>query len=282
MYVPECMATLYTVSVGEPYSNVVLETIVNLYMNNESSFEEKQDWSVSHRGVPIWLLNTGINPRRPCKQLKFTLAEKGTGFILWQDRIDMKSDFKIFQKKANGSYGLFENLINSNSNRSCLITFKASDRKTLVFVKFAINAEISKFFNYYLQMNKKYIEELRSRAKSLPIGIGSNQMNKRNENWKLQSLSIRDDIKKKDEIQNFLNENKYRRLSKSDISNPCSPRHIINLKLAEKDSFYTLSKLLPQKLIRNEKRSSVFSSPSFSPSSTSTTSSTCSSSMSPK
>ena len=33
--------------------------------------------SVYHRGVPLWLFNSGNNPRRPCRQFKFTLAEKG-------------------------------------------------------------------------------------------------------------------------------------------------------------------------------------------------------------
>ena len=49
-------------------------------MNNEYQSHA----SVCHRGIPLWLLNSGKNPCRPHRQLKFTLAEYGTGFILWQ------------------------------------------------------------------------------------------------------------------------------------------------------------------------------------------------------
>lgn len=57
--------------------------ILKDFMNNRY----QNHVSVYHRGVPLWLFNSGSNPRRPNRQLKFTLAEKGTGFILWQVNI---------------------------------------------------------------------------------------------------------------------------------------------------------------------------------------------------
>ncbi len=74
---------------------IIKDFITNKYQNHVS---------VYHRGVPLWLVNSGKNPRRPLKQIKFTLAEKGTGFILWQDRIDRCSDFRVYaQRKSDQS-----------------------------------------------------------------------------------------------------------------------------------------------------------------------------------
>ena len=79
-----------TKKAGEIDHEILKDFMNNKYQNHVS---------VYHRGVPLWLFNSGTNPRRPSKQVKFTLAEKGTGFILWQDRIDACSDFKIYAQR---------------------------------------------------------------------------------------------------------------------------------------------------------------------------------------
>jgi hypothetical protein len=264
-------------------------------MVNDLALADKHDWAVSHCGVPIWLLNTGKNPRRPHRQLKFTLAEKGTGFILWQDRIDYRSEFRVFQKKSTDSYSVYDPsqvFSAANSLRNFLVTFKASDRKTLVFIKFDFSADVVKFYEYYMQAHLKRAEENRQRARSLPVGVGNQISINRNTLQKIDNSKLESETscKRHSKCSNSLiNEYKYRRLSKCEISNPCSPRHIINVKISEKDSFYTLSKLLPRKvdtpLVISEKRLSNLMCPSFSPSSSSSSSScssTCSSSASPK
>ncbi len=81
-------------------STEIDQEILNDFMTNKY----QNHVSVYHRGVPLWLVNSGKNPRRPLKQIKFTLAEKGTGFILWQDRIDTCSDFRVYaQRKSDQS-----------------------------------------------------------------------------------------------------------------------------------------------------------------------------------
>lgn len=117
--------------------------------------------SVHHRGIPLWLFNTGSNPRRPVRQLKFTLAEKGTGFILWQDRIDSLSTFKLFlldksRDKAIQIESLahFNKLANDTQLNDAVVVFKfkASDKKTSVFIKFDLCFEAVKFNEYFKRM----------------------------------------------------------------------------------------------------------------------------------
>lgn len=92
--------------VGDIDPEVIKDFMTNKYQNHVS---------VYHRGVPLWLFNSGTNPRRPCKQMKFTLAEKGTGFILWQDRIDACSDFKLYAQRGSD-----QKIINYTSYRDKL------------------------------------------------------------------------------------------------------------------------------------------------------------------
>lgn len=44
-----------------------------------------------HTGVPVWVLNTGLGVRT--RELLLVLAERETGFPLWQDRINYLSDY---------------------------------------------------------------------------------------------------------------------------------------------------------------------------------------------
>jgi hypothetical protein len=44
---------------------------------------------------------------------------------------------------------------------------------------------------------------------------------------------------------------KYKRISKKEISNPCDLKHIINICSSDRDSYYTLSKLLPATFTSN-------------------------------
>jgi len=232
LHVTNNYATLYTMTLNDTNeSKVVLDQIINLFMLNDDSAILKQNWTVCHRGIPLWLFNTGANPRRPYRQLKFTLAEKGTGFILWQDRIDLRSDFKIFRRRKNEAssrnsqkssllYSLYQDNLQDSSSSNFIITFKASDRKTLVFIKFDVYQEVFKFFNHYLKIHNKLCEEIRQRTKSLPTGFTN-------------------EIKKPQSIL------KYKRISKHDISLPKDIKHLINVRINEKNSYYTLSKLLP-------------------------------------
>ena len=51
---------------------------------------------------------------------------------------------------------------------SMIITFKASDRKTTVFVKFDLNNEAALFYDYFMSINRLKRQEIKQRTKSLP------------------------------------------------------------------------------------------------------------------
>ncbi len=256
--------------------SILKDFMLNRYQNHVS---------VYHRGVPLWLFNSGKNPRRPNQQLKFTLAEKGTGFILWQDRIDTNSDYRIYgmrksdKKIINFNAYCSAKLINDNDSNlrenkfhkvnelftAMLITFRASDRKTTVFVKFDLNNEAASFYEYYLNINQVKQIEMKQRTKSLPAGIGIQIVNKgfagqinsggdKNVVTKRMTLKMNEQKRQQylknrqsyyNNIANNNNGIKYRRISKNDISNPCDLKHIININHSDRDSYYTLSKLLP-------------------------------------
>jgi hypothetical protein len=173
-----------------PQSYEVDQDLIKNIINNEQKLPD--NISVSHCGIPLWLFNTGINSRRPNRQLKFTLSEKGTGFILWQDRIDLNSHLKMYtiKKEENSNLICIENfnqfLLNNEENDAkinqthlpILITFRASDKKTSVFIRFDINNEAISFYNYYLDLLKKNADMMCStqRAKSLPAGLTSSSV----------------------------------------------------------------------------------------------------------
>ena len=254
--------------------------------------------SVYHRGVPLWLFNSGANPRRPNRQLKFTLAEKGTGFILWQDRIDAHSDLKIYALTKTDAklinYETFIEKMNINADlsssklvpsrveqandlfSSMLITFKASDKKTVVLIKFDMNSEMVKFYDYYAQVTKRISTEIKQRTKSLPVGIGCANLSgysgtvgstrkpvqlrrdlaKLSANYELyfnynaeQANKISSNLKSASRMKRHSCYKtpckSSKRISVHDISFPTNPKHIISVQLPDRRNFYTLSKLLP-------------------------------------
>lgn len=313
LHVTNNLASLYTVTLSDPSNfKPTLDTIVNLFMMNDEQMIAKQNWNVCHRGIPLWLFNTGANPRRPYRQLKFTLAEKGTGFILWQDRIDSRSDFKIFRKrkhetvsdqqqKQSSSFTLYHENSNSASStepstssssstvatnslnlHNLVITFRASDRKTLVFVKFDVYQEVIKFFNYYLMVHHKLCEEIKQRTKSLPIGVG-NEILKPTQQQKRSTMThnyMQKPTQKCKKLSSTLeNQNatticvvKCKRISKNDISMPLNLKHLINVKLNDRNSYYTLSKLLPTNKINVDQETKISQNQSLSSSSSSASS----------
>ncbi len=243
-----------SISPTQFYSNTEIDTnIVSDFLHNK----HKNYVSVYHRGIPLWLFNSGKNPRRSSRQLKFTLAERGTGFILWQDRIDSASDFKIhgLSKNTHETLNLshyFESASSSDLSldhiESILITFKASDKKTTVFLKFDLDLETIKFYEHYKEITKNLglsAASTRSRAakdktRSLPPGVGAAQH--------LSSKKYAQEYLKNEMnlIQNEQNLRlKCKKITKKDISAPLNLKHVINLTSHDRESFYTLSKLLP-------------------------------------
>lgn len=257
--------------INKSHQSDIDHNILKDFMNNRY----QNHVSVYHRGVPLWLFNSGTNPRRPFKQLKFTLAEKGTGFILWQDRIDSCSEFKIYSLRKNDNkiinFISYCDKIDLKESKfikvndlftSMLITFKASDRKTTVFVKFDLNNEAASFYDYYLNINKLKNLEIKQRTKSLPVGLGAQKFEQLKQNQMVtKRLHSKLNEQKRQNRQSFLNTGiKLKRISKNEISNPCDLKHIINICSSDRDSYYTLSKLLPASVYSSMSTSSSYAS----------------------
>lgn len=263
-----------THSINLHYQGVSSDEISHEILKDLMNERHQNYVPVYHRGVPLWLFNSGKNPNRPIRQLKFTLAEKGTGFILWQDRIDSNSEFNLYLTKKNDSTvynasSYFDNLsliseIKKEQIESMLVAFKASDKKTTVFMKFDLNTEAIKFYEFYKRLIKNVVIDPKLRTKSLPVGysnansfnrIKKNQQARNNINFynydynllESNPSTIRNRSKRQScqIVSEPKERSKTKRISKNDISNPCNYKHIISLKASDKNSFYTLSKLMP-------------------------------------
>jgi hypothetical protein len=253
------IATTSAIKLNETVPLVDEDTLIRDFLHDKY----KNHISVYHRGVPLWLFNTGTNPRRPCRQLKFTLAELGTGFIMYQDRIDSHSGFKLYLLTRPPNRQLTQYVgggeCDLDSVDTAVFLFKASDKKTFVLVKFDLNLESIKFYDYYKSILGNLLFELKQRAKSLPISAAAVHSHASSAAVTTSNHLKLTRLKKSSNDLSLVNRKKaangenvqppaslrLKRITKSEISPPCNLMHIINITPAEKDLYYTLSKLLP-------------------------------------
>ena len=102
--------------------------LCDLYITTTDRLAKLEDWTLFQHGLPVWLLNSGANPKRQAR-LSLILAEFGSGFPIWQDTISGHSDVK--QARAQH------------------ITFRLSDQVTLAVLRFHDQSASKEFFSYY-------------------------------------------------------------------------------------------------------------------------------------
>ncbi|CAF0795087.1 unnamed protein product [Didymodactylos carnosus] len=189
----------------------VCKCIVELFITTAERLSKLEDWIFFQRGLPVWLFNTGINPKR-LKCLSIVLAEKGSGFPIWQDIITNKSDIKYARDQH--------------------ITFRLSDQKTLAVLRFTNFQQSKEFFNYYVQLknDRRHVNLFQSTGKLSSSSVETYQIRSGN-NLKNRSASCGAVLNK--------------RVSKSSISNPCCFQHITQIQLADRQLLTTLSRCLP-------------------------------------
>uniref|UniRef100_A0A0A9WP91 MICAL C-terminal-like protein n=2 Tax=Lygus hesperus TaxID=30085 RepID=A0A0A9WP91_LYGHE len=68
----------------------VCASMANLY----SSKGAEKRWVLQHTGVPVVLLDTGEARSRTIRGIRIVLAERGSSFSLWSDKIDNLSAYK--------------------------------------------------------------------------------------------------------------------------------------------------------------------------------------------
>ena len=62
---------------------IACKCLVDLYSTNIQNVLNLSDWTHENTGMPVWVFNTGVNPKRK-KSLSFILADRQTGFAIRQ------------------------------------------------------------------------------------------------------------------------------------------------------------------------------------------------------
>ncbi|XP_074595479.1 misexpression suppressor of ras 3 [Brevipalpus obovatus] len=81
VYVSRCMANLYF-------------TKTDLINEGRLSSPRSHEWQLERTGVPVIIFDKGETKARDKRKLQICLAERGTGFNLWNDIIDNLTDYK--------------------------------------------------------------------------------------------------------------------------------------------------------------------------------------------
>lgn len=105
------------------------KSLADLYSINIKDLMNLSDWKHQSTGMPVWIFNTGLNPKRK-KSLVFVLADRLTGFALRKiDSVTFLNDFKWAKKNLLTFRVIdeFDDYLNVNNNGD----IKSLDRKKL-------------------------------------------------------------------------------------------------------------------------------------------------------
>jgi hypothetical protein len=114
--------------------------LIRLFTLTDLQVCSLEQWKLIHRGYPIWLYNTGLNPRRS-SELRLIIVDEKTGFILWSDRITSISN--IIQPT-----NLTLSFRHSSNNSSIMLRFEQNDEKSF-----------TRFYSY-LKQNQFYTDNI--------------------------------------------------------------------------------------------------------------------------
>lgn len=89
-YVCHCMANLYFTS-------------TRLVNNGRCSKPSSEAWQLSKTGVPVLTFDSGLARNRNRRRLSISLAERGSGFVLWSDIIDHLSNYRAYCARLHGN-----------------------------------------------------------------------------------------------------------------------------------------------------------------------------------
>ncbi|XP_071941811.1 uncharacterized protein [Antedon mediterranea] len=68
--------------------------LANLYFTTLEGIANLSGWELVQKGIPAVVYNRGNPGSRRDKQLQIYLAERGTGFVLWNDSLNQQSNYK--------------------------------------------------------------------------------------------------------------------------------------------------------------------------------------------
>jgi hypothetical protein len=229
------------------------------------------DWKLESCGVPVWVFNTGLNPKR-AKCLTLFLSDRRAGFSQWNlAQITYLNDlkwskpghitFKIINKKENG---IKENSVNSNIKNKKSKKALPKDQELenecgegssgnvsdglieFGVLKFDSEFECAKFYDFYRALFTDAAHDdlfnphfnlnnsLRRKNNSIILSKMTNSMSESSSltNRKSDSTSS----SKTSNIKNNNNQSSlikclYKKITKSAISNPVAFNHINSLSM---------------------------------------------------
>jgi hypothetical protein len=177
--------------------------LVDLFTTSIQSIFNLSDWSHEISGVPVWIFNTGVNPKRK-KGLTFIIADRVTGFALRRiDSVNYLNDIKWTRKNVitfRVDNKIDESQKRNNKNKLNKQSTNNLDNqlseKYLYALEFKNEFECSRFYDYY---------------RSIAFDVKNRDL-----------FDINYKPKRKDNIIRIF----CRRITKDAISSPCAFQHI--------------------------------------------------------
>ncbi|UJR30078.1 hypothetical protein I4U23_017621 [Adineta vaga] len=110
----------------------VARSIATLYTSDFDAMANLKDWKVLYTGVPIWLFNTGMNPKRS-RCIRLIISELGSSFTLWDTIVNGASDVRLPKARH--------------------ITLKSLETGTILALKFDDTNATDEFHQYFVKLS---------------------------------------------------------------------------------------------------------------------------------
>ncbi|CAF3639688.1 unnamed protein product [Rotaria sp. Silwood1] len=110
----------------------VARSIATLYTSDFDAMANLRDWKKLYTGVPIWLFNTGMNPKR-ARNIRLIISELGSSFTLWDTVVNGASDVRLPKPRH--------------------ITLKSLETGTVLALKFDDTSATDEFHQYFVKLS---------------------------------------------------------------------------------------------------------------------------------
>ncbi|CAF1188492.1 unnamed protein product [Rotaria sordida] len=110
----------------------VARSIATLYTSDFDAMANLKDWKKLYTGVPIWLFNTGMNPKR-ARIIRLVISELGSSFTLWDTMVNGASDVRLPKARH--------------------ITLKSLETGTVLALKFDDTNATDEFHQYFVKLS---------------------------------------------------------------------------------------------------------------------------------
>ncbi|CAF3889551.1 unnamed protein product [Rotaria sordida] len=110
----------------------VAHSIATLYTSDFDAMANLKDWKKLYTGVPVWLFNTGMNPKRS-RCIRLVISELGSSFTLWDTVVNGASDVRLPKSRH--------------------ITLKSLETGTILALKFDDTNATDEFHQYFVKLS---------------------------------------------------------------------------------------------------------------------------------